>query len=181
MSTFSTRRTAGIIGGVAILAACGGSQVQVAPPLSVTQRDAVSSKTFNYTGTPQRFTVPAGVTHLTVAAYGAGTPSFSDGPSGPFSVGNNGGFVQAVIQVTSGENVTIYVGGSGELSTGANGGHGGFNGGASGGAGSYTSLYSNGGSGGGGASDVREGGDRLSDRVVVAGGAGGGGVGLGFY
>ncbi|MGB8907664.1 MAG: glycine-rich protein, partial [Candidatus Cybelea sp.] len=181
MRTFSKGRTAGIIAGTALLSACGGSQAQIATPLSIAQHDATESKTFQYTGGAQTFTVPAGVTHITVAAYGAGTPSFNDGPTGPFSVGNTGGFVQAVIPATPGENLTIYVGGSGQFSSGANGGHGGFNGGGSGGAGSYASLYANGGTGGGGASDVREGSDRLSSRVLVAGGAGGGGVGLGFY
>jgi hypothetical protein len=181
MSSFSTRRIAGIIAGAAILSACGGSQVPIATPFSAAQRAAGGTKTFKYTGAAQSFKVPAGVTHITIKAYGGGTPSFRNGPSGPFSIGNLGGFVQADIPVRPGESLAIYVGGAGQLTVAGQGGLGGFNGGASGGEGNYGSLYANGGTGGAGSSDVRQGGNRLKNRVLVAGGAGGGGTGVGFY
>ena len=181
MSSFSIRRIAGIIAGAAILSACGGAQVPIATPFSAAQRAAGGTKTFKYTGAAQSFKVPAGVTHVTIKAYGGGTPSFSDGPSGPSSAGNLGGLLQAEIPVRPGETLAIYVGGAGQLTVSGAGGSGGFNGGAAGGTGAYNDGYSDGGTGGGGASDVREGGTKLKNRVLIAGGAGGGGTAVGFY
>ena len=111
------------------------------------------SMTFNYTGAQQNFTVPTGVTHVTVKAYGGGSGS-----------GPGGGYVQATIPVTSGESLAILVGGN------PNGATGGFNGGGNGGG----SL----GFGGGGASDVRQGGNALANRVIVAGGGGDAGTSI---
>jgi hypothetical protein len=113
--------------------------------------------TFTYTGAAQTWTVPNGVTSVQVAAYGAqGTNAL-------------GGVVGAMLAVKPGETLYVYVGGAGKTSTGPNSISGGFNGGANGGA-----LFSGvSGGGGGGASDVRVGGDSLSNRVIVAGGGGG--------
>jgi hypothetical protein len=85
------------------------------------------------------------------------------GPLGGYSAGN--------YSLTSGQAVYVYVGGQGSgsnsvltaVSGGFNGGGVGYNGSASGRA-----------AGGGGASDIRIGGDSLSNRVIVAGGGGGG-------
>jgi streptogramin lyase len=117
---------------------------------------------FNYLGAQQNFTVPAGVTQLTVDAYGA-------------AGGAGGGYVQATIPVTPGESLAVLVGGAGAGGVvGGGGGAGGFNGGGVGGpAGGPHFGYS--GAGGGGASDVRQGGAGLANRIVVAGGAGGNG------
>src|SRR5579883_1005144 len=113
---------------------------------------AFSSQVFTYTGNAQTFTVPTGVTSLTVAAFGA--------QGGGAYGGGAGGAVVATISVTSGDTLNIYVGGSG-----SNSGAGGYNGGGS----------ANQGGGGGGASDVRIGGTALANRVLVAGGGGGSG------
>jgi hypothetical protein len=164
-----------------ILTACGGSQ----PPIDSSDMAARSAvrhrQKFDYTGKPQSFTVPAGVTEITVVAQGAGCPSYGSRGTRPSWVGSNGGLLKATIPVTPGETLGIYVGGAGVAGTNGGGGTGGFNGGASGGAGPYGGNYSDGGEGGGGASDVREGSDRLKDRVLVAAGGGGGGVAEGFY
>lgn len=131
-----------------------------------------NKKTFNYTGGEQEFTVPKGVTHISVVVTGAGTPS------GQNYKGANGGVVKATIPVIPGETLAIFVGGEGGATVSGMGGAGGFNGGGKGGTGNYdTGSYSDSGDGGGGASDVREKGATLKDRVVVAGGAGGAGGG----
>jgi hypothetical protein len=119
--------------------------------------------TFDYTAAAQQFTVPAGVTAVTVEASGAA------GGAGQFAgpAGGAGGRTTATIAVTPGELLTIVVGGAG--ADGDDGGAGGFNGGAT------ARGISRVGGGGGGATDVRQGGDDPADRVVVAGGGGGGG------
>lgn len=78
------------------------------------------------------------------------------------AVGGLGGRVEGVLLVTGGETLTVNVAGS-------NGGHGG---GGTGGSNSFAT-----GGDGGGASDIRQGGSTLSDRVAVGGGGGGGGDG----
>lgn len=112
------------------------------------------SAVFNYTGAVQYFVVPAGVTSVNLKAWGA-----QGGTSYAQSV-NYGGFAAGDIVVTPGETLYVYVGGQ---PTGINGG---FNGGGNG---------DSGGKGGGGASDVRKGGNALTDRIIVAAGAGAGG------
>jgi hypothetical protein len=124
--------------------------------------------TFRYTGTEQLFRVPAGVSKITVIAVGAQGAEFE-----PHSNGAYGGRVWAIIPARAGQRFVVVVGGHGS------GVSGGFNGGADGG---MNRHGYNDGFGGGGASDVRENGDRLSDRIIVAGGGGGQGRGtLGSY
>ena len=122
------------------------------------------TQTFNFTGAAQTFTVPAGVTQLTITAFGA---QGGAGAGGGLA-GGLGGSASARITVTPGEVLTINVGGAG--TSGAGGGAGGFNGGGNAGA-----AIGNQAGGGGGASDVRQGGVALANRVVVAGGGGGSG------
>jgi len=101
------------------------------------------------------WTVPPGVTEITVELWGA------QAQDGGFSGGKGGlgGYIKTRLKnLTPTETLRIYVGGSGWS--------GGFNGGGSGGSGSRGR--------GGGASDIRRGGDLLNDRIVVAGGGGGG-------
>jgi hypothetical protein len=150
--------------GVVALSGCGGSQlpsgaIGTAAPNYI---DAVAqSKVFQYTGKPQRFKVPSSVTQITVVvdgAAGAGPPYTYEPPGG------RGGRVYAVLAVLPNETLYVYVGGTGD------GPSGGFNGGASGEYMSYGGSF-----GGGGASDIREGGQSLSDRIVVAGAGGGAG------
>ncbi len=110
---------------------------------------AENSLTFTYTGAQQTFTVPTGVTLVTIECWGA---SGGDG----FTAGGKGGYAKGVKTVTAGSNIYVNVGGQG--SSGGGDGvqltvSGGWNGGGSG--------YSDSGNkwgkigGGGGASDVR--------------------------
>ncbi|MBV9263251.1 MAG: hypothetical protein JO324_02945 [Candidatus Eremiobacteraeota bacterium] len=94
---------------------------------------------------------------LTVIALGAA------GGSGKRFRGR-GGRIFAVIPVTPGEQLVVFVGGQGGQP------NGGYNGGGAGVYGTDTSY------GGGGASDVRESGDKLRDRILVVGGGGGQGT-----
>jgi hypothetical protein len=100
--------------------------------------------TFVYTGAAQSYTIPAGVTSVTLECWGGGAPSFG------------GGYAKGVLIVSPGTVLSVYVG--------ADYGLAGFGGGGSGAGGGYA---------GAGASDVRLGGTALTNRVIVAGGAGG--------
>jgi len=120
------------------------------------------SQTFNYTGGTQNWTVPAGVSQITIDAYGA------QGFSGGAGLAGLGGRMQSTHNVTVGQTLSIYVGGRGTSNTG-----GGWNGGATTSA-NYTQQGR-----GGGASDVRQGGTALSNRIIVAGGGGGAGYNWG--
>jgi PKD repeat protein len=113
--------------------------------------------TFNFTGSPQTWTVPAGVTSIEVLLRAA------SGGSNSHSLGGLGGEVSATLSVTPGEVLNIYVGGT------TTNWQGGWNGG-----GNSNSSYT-GGRGGGGATDIRIGGTALSDRVITAGAGGGAG------
>lgn len=119
---------------------------------------------FNYTGGLQTFTVPAGVTSLTIQAWGA---------QGGGVDGGNGGYAAGILAVTPGQVLDLYVGGQGSSTTSS--APGGYNGGGNGGLdtggdGTGTTLWS---FGGGGASDVRLSGTK----VIVAGGGGGASTG----
>ena len=145
-SDFS-RYVLGIGAASALLAGCGGSQ----PPIGAATHAAIGNatphqKTFSYTGGEQSFTVPSGVKRITVVARGASAIKEQR-----CDAKGRGGRVNAQIPVTPGERLYVYVGGES-----------GFNGGGS-------STY---GLTGGGASDVREGGRGLADRILVAGGGG---------
>jgi len=118
------------------------------------------SVTFNYNGGMQTWTVPAGVTSITVDARGAQGGSYSYGNGG------YGGKTVATIPVVPGQTLYVYVGGS----PGYFGYLGGYNGG---GQGYYSSSSLRFGGGGGGASDIRIGSTGVNDRKVIAGGGGG--------
>jgi len=118
------------------------------------------TQTFSYTGSAQSFVVPSGVTSVSVKIWGAGGAG-SDGSGG------SGAFLKGTLAVTSGQTLTIVVGGGGSFSTSAvsAGGYGG--GGASGGAyggsgGGYSGIFSS---------------ATLSQANVLALAAGGGGGG----
>jgi hypothetical protein len=110
--------------------------------------------TFPYTGVAQSLLLPAGVSAVTVEAYGAGSCSGVKG----------GGSGVGFVPTHTPETLAIYVGGEGACAPSAIA----FNGGGAGGSGCGQAV-----GGGGGASDVREGGIALSNRIAVAGGAGG--------
>jgi len=117
--------------------------------------------TFDYTGAEQTYVVPAGVTLINIEAFGAegGT---SDNDAGTCIIGGLGGTAEGDLTVTPGETLYIYVGGEG-----FHGNVGGWNGGGESCA--FTTTCAK----GGGASDVRQGGADLTDRIIVAGGGGG--------
>ena len=125
------------------------------------------SQTFDYSGATQSWTVPQGVTKITVELWGAQgnqrnqTDALSRGL---------GGYVKADVNVTPGTTYTIYVGQVGQLVS-TTGGIQAF-GGALGGRGGFDQLSGPpwGGGGGGGSSELRLG----ATRVLVAGGGGGG-------
>jgi len=121
----------------------------------------------NFTGGIQSFTVPCGVTSITIDAYGAQGGSGDLGGAAAGGVlggtGGLGGYASGTLTVTPGDVLSIFVGGAGATPTG------GFNGGANGG--------STNAGGGGGSTDVRVIGTAESDRILTAGGGGGGGRG----
>src|SRR5205823_4709025 len=108
------------------------------------------SQPFVYTGTPQWFTVPSGVSAIAVDVSGA--------QGGNATFGGLGARVYATVAVSPGDVLQVNVGGQGAQPTA------GFNGG---GVGWGTSF------GGGGASDLRKNGATLADRIVLAAGGGG--------
>ncbi len=148
--------------GAAIITGCGGHSNSGAVPTSYVPSSVSGHhrRVFEYTGAKQMFKVPRNVTQIKVLALGA---------NGSSQYGEQFGFgarVSAVIPLTPGERLWIFVGGN------ASGANGGFNGGAGGGAATGFGG-TGGGGGGGGASDVRVGSGRLDDRIVVAAGGGG--------
>jgi hypothetical protein len=119
--------------------------------------------TFNFTGSIQTWTVPAGVTSVNFTVAGA---------KGGGSNGGNGAVItKNCFAVTPGQVLNIYVGGMGVQGANSGGWNGGGTGHNSTGLASYRSW------GGGGASDIRIGGTALANRVIVAGGGGGRGGG----
>lgn len=129
------------------------------------------SQTFSYTGSQQTFTVPSGVSTITIKAWGAqgGSSATPDNGSYHIGFGGKGGYSAGEKSVTAGDAIYIYVGGVGETSTSCRNGQtadGGYNGGGN------STNYPGG--GGGGSSDVRSGGTALSNRILIAAGAGGG-------
>lgn len=114
---------------------------------------ATCTVTFEFTGSSQVFSVPQGVSGLSFEVFGAAGARGGGGGSvsGSFSV------IPATLR--------IYIGGSGNLGSGASGG---YNGGGN--AGSHRGNEGS----GGGASDIRTG-TSLESRIIVAGGGGGGG------
>jgi hypothetical protein len=125
------------------------------------------SQNFNFTGGPQTYVVPAGITSIMFDA--AGGNGGSDDASGAPNPGL-GGRIQGTLNVAPGSFLNIYVGGKG-FDGSPFGAAGGYNGG-----GSATDYPGTGcGGAGGGGSDIRLTGNALTDRVIVAGGGGGNG------
>jgi hypothetical protein len=117
------------------------------------------------------YTVPSGVTSVTVKAWGGGGGGGGGGSTGIGGTGGGGGYATSTYTVTPGNTLTVYVGGGGS------GGAYSSNAGGGGGGGGYSSVYANstpiviaaGGGGGGGSRAARAGG---------AAGAGGGTSGI---
>jgi Glycine rich protein len=129
--------------------------------------------TFSYTGDYYSWTVPNGVTSITVDASGAsGGANWSTGVSP-----GKGGRVQATVTTTPGTSLYMYVGGTGtQARLTGNSTTGGWNGGGLGGSGNGNDPNCYCGTGGGGATDIRTTAGSLSSRILVAGGGGGSGT-----
>ncbi len=116
-----------------------------------------TSAPFAFTGGEQTVTVPAGVQSATVYLSGAQGGNGLSGAGGTGGAGGLGGRVQGSLAVTPGAVLSIWVGGQ------------------------ATQAVNPGGIGqgvdgiGGGATDLRVGGNAVGNRVAVAGGGGGGG------
>ncbi len=123
---------------------------------------------FPYTGAPTTYVVPAGVTSVQVEVWGAQGQALTDEQYDE-STGGLGGYAIGNLAVTPGEVLNIYVGGTGNEDVA------GFNGGALGGFGTPSDGDAGRAGSGGGASDIRQGGTGLANRVIVGGGGGGGG------
>jgi titin len=148
------------------------------PLVGLASASTTLSQTFNYTGSTQTFTVPDGVTSLTVTLTGGQGGRGGGDSQGSPTPGGYRGVVTGTIDVTPGQVLTVAVGGGGGTGTSSQGsapggsagqnplaGYDGAVGGVAGPAGS------SGGGGGSGAATVL----RVDGVDIVAGGAGGNG------
>ena len=182
------RRVATVGAGLTLALGCAGLALAsgdapagaiTGPACSTTA--GVTSCIFTYQFGAQTWTVPSGITQVTVTADGA-----EGGTSGPAACGEPGVGIKERGRRGRGQCPAPGIprhradspgrggeGGDGSSSctAGSAGGTGGIDGGAPGG--SSTVSFSSGG-GGGGASEVDEGGTAPADQLVVAGGGGGG-------
>jgi uncharacterized repeat protein (TIGR01451 family) len=145
---------------------------------------AMAQTTFNFTGTVQTYTIPAGAGGITIVANGGGGGGAASDSPGAGGNGARGTKATATYYAPPGTVINVFVGGGGDegyTSTGTHdctnsagaggsaGGAGGFAGGKAGEAG--CNGYSGGGGGGGGASVVAT---AANVALLVAGGGGGG-------
>lgn len=145
------------------VAAVGFAVAAILTVTGTAPAQAAQSQTFAYTGAPQLYVVPAGVTSIDVTVSGG------QGSAAGASTGGAGAVVAGSVSVTPGEVLQIDVGGSGASR--------GWNGGARG---SSDAVY------GGGASDIRRPvfntqsscafdlNCDLGQRIIAAGGGGSG-------
>lgn len=119
---------------------------------------------FGFTGGEQTITVPAGVNSLTVYLSGAqggagrsGAGTIGGSPNSPGGTGGLGGRVRGTLAVTPGATLSVWVGGQASQAVNPGGIGQGVDG------------------IGGGATDIRVGGNAIGNRVGIAGGGGGGG------
>jgi hypothetical protein len=175
MSVPARKTIFGLVLAASLLVAIGSAH---AAPSCVT--GATTTCTFSYTGAPEAWVVPAGVTSAVFDLYGAagGNSAVQGWPGG---LGGKGGHVQATVLLTPLQTLNMRVGGKGTdglTSTAPFSVAGGFNGGGTNSAVCGASCPSTSlGGAGGGSSDVRTSADALSDRLLVAGGGGGAGPG----
>ncbi len=154
-----------------LFGAFAAAQARAALPAGCSESGGTVTCTFPFTGGAQLFTVPAGLTSINVAAFGA------QGGDANASGGGGGGEAQVALTVSPGAPIEVRVGGQGARFAF---GQAGFNGGGAGGAGGTGSLEAGvAGGGGGGASDIRTGACAatvscgLAARVLIGGGGGG--------
>jgi uncharacterized repeat protein (TIGR01451 family) len=144
---------------------------------------AAQTATYQFTGSLQTYTVPAGASGVVIQAAGAGGGGGGADENGPGADGGTGALVSAVYLAPAGTVINVYVGGGGALgytsnfghtcttSAGAGGASGGlgYAGGTGGAAG--CSGWSGSGGGGGAATLVAT---AANSVLLVAGGGGGG-------
>src|SRR5262245_32104218 len=100
-----------------------------------------ATQTFLQTGAMQQYPVPAGVTQVRIEARAAGGAAGCNGAA-PATVGGN---IAAIVPVTGGTTLFVFVGGNGGTPTASAGGSGGFNGGGTGGTSTGTVAFHGGG------------------------------------
>ncbi|PJJ65104.1 Ig-like domain-containing protein [Compostimonas suwonensis] len=125
-----------------------------------------ATKVFTFTGAPETWVVPAGISTVTVSALGAGGGSNGDGST----AGSYGAQLTGVLNVTPGQNLIISVGGVG--GTAPENRLGGWGGMGAGGGDTPDNHQGVQGGGGGGASTIET---SLGTAAFVAGGGGGDG------
>ena len=103
-----------------------------APPITVITWGNISTTTFEYTGTVQTWTVPLGLSSVTVDAYGASSSINLIGQEELSGLGK-GGRVKTTLSVNSGFVLNIYVGGTHYVSRQSGNNTPGWNGGGNGG------------------------------------------------
>ncbi|HQD48678.1 hypothetical protein [Ottowia sp.] len=147
---------------IGLLAVLGGGMNGLARAQSCAAGE--TSATFAFTGAEQTTTVPAGVQSMTVYLSGAqggaglsGAGTLAGSPTSPGGAGGLGARVSGSLAVTPGATLSIWVGGQGSQAVNP------------GGLGRGTAGI------GGGATDIRIGGNAIGNRVAIAGGGGGGG------
>jgi len=138
---------------------------------------------FSFTGSDQTFTVPSGVSALTIAMWGAGGGSgYVGGSGGGGGAGGGAASIQGTLSVTPNETLTIRIGGGFTITTTGNGSNTGssgsttFGGGGAGAVGDGGGSNGDAGGTGGGASSILRSGSFIA---TAAGGGGGGGGGFG--
>lgn len=131
--------------------------------------ETVGDQEYSFVGDYQIFVAPLTHNYL-LQVWGArgGGGGYGGNPNNPYT-GGMGGYSEGVVTLKEGDIVYIYVGDQGKTQT-ANftETEGGWNGGGA-------TCGGNPNASGGGASDMRIGGNTLYNRVIVAGGGGGGG------
>ena len=139
----------------------------------------LNTSTYSTPGT-QSYVVPAGVTSLTIKAWGGGGGGGGASPDRVGGNGGGGGYATATFSVTPGETLSLRVGGGGGggtgFNTGTNSGNGGGGGGYSGMFRSTTALIVAGGGAGGGGGNGDTG--STARAAGTNGGAGGGTTGI---
>jgi hypothetical protein len=151
-------------------------EIEIYSDIMFSSNVPLNSVTYLTPGT-YSWTVPSGVTSITITLNGAGGGSVSGGSSG-----GAGGIVTGTYTVYSGYTYTIIVGGTGTYggTGGSSGGGYGYNGGAGGGG--YTAFAYSGtnivivGGGGGGGTGFRNDGGNGGDTIRGGDGSSGGGT-----
>lgn len=138
---------------------------QITPEFTGLKPRFVNSVKFDYTGSIQTWTVPAGVTYIFVDVKGA-----QGGSMGSY-FGGKGGCVRAIIPVTPGQNFFITVGGQSTVDTPLFG---------YGGAGGQSTNYGVKARAGGGLSSISTSNPVTQSNAIVISGGGGGATGSSY-